>query len=92
MPLFEVHINNVDRRSSAIVAYRFTGRINSRPAAAGGGLVAGVHPCKDGYVEVTAAGGEYWKRFAEMIGDPALQEPRWLVPGAAASQSRTKKR
>jgi crotonobetainyl-CoA:carnitine CoA-transferase CaiB-like acyl-CoA transferase len=85
VPLFEVQVNNVDRRSSAIVAYQFTGRVNSRPVGPGGGLVAGVHPCADGYVEVTAAGGEYWKRFAEMIGDPALQDPKWLVPGVAAN-------
>jgi crotonobetainyl-CoA:carnitine CoA-transferase CaiB-like acyl-CoA transferase len=81
VPLFEVQINNMDRRSSAILAYRFSGRVNTRPAGPGGGLVAGVHPCADGYVEITAAGGEYWKRFAEMIGDPALLEPRWLTPG-----------
>jgi crotonobetainyl-CoA:carnitine CoA-transferase CaiB-like acyl-CoA transferase len=85
VPLFEVQINNVDRRSSAILGFRFTGRINSRPAGPGGGLVAGVHPCADGYVEITAAGGEYWKRFTEMLGEPALQEPRWLVPGVAAN-------
>jgi crotonobetainyl-CoA:carnitine CoA-transferase CaiB-like acyl-CoA transferase len=84
VPLFEVQINNVDRRSSAIVAYRFSGRVNGRPAGPGGGLVAGVHPCADGFVEITAAGGEYWKRFAEMIGHPALLEPRWLVPGITA--------
>jgi crotonobetainyl-CoA:carnitine CoA-transferase CaiB-like acyl-CoA transferase len=85
VPLFEVQINNVDRRSSAIVAYRFTGRVNGRPPGPGGGLIAGVHPCKDGYVEITAAGGEYWRRFAEMVGHPALLEPRWLAPGAAAN-------
>jgi crotonobetainyl-CoA:carnitine CoA-transferase CaiB-like acyl-CoA transferase len=81
VPLFEVQVNNMDRRSSAILAYRFSGRVNTRPAGPGGGLVAGVHPCADGYVEITAAGGEYWKRFAEMIADPALLEPRWLTPG-----------
>jgi len=43
-----------------------------------------VHPCADGYVEVTAAGGEYWKRFAEMVGDPALQDPKWLNPATLA--------
>lgn len=80
VPLFDVHINNVDRRSSAILAYRFSGRVNGRPAAPGGGLFSGVHPCADGYVEVTAAGGEYWKRFAAMIGDPLLQDPKWLDP------------
>ncbi|MGD9934263.1 MAG: CaiB/BaiF CoA transferase family protein [Dehalococcoidia bacterium] len=80
VPLFDVQINNVDRRSSAILAYRFSGRINGRPAAPGGGLFSGVHPCADGYVEVTAAGGEYWNRFAEMVGDPILQDPKWLNP------------
>jgi crotonobetainyl-CoA:carnitine CoA-transferase CaiB-like acyl-CoA transferase len=80
VPLFDTQINCVDRRSSAILAYRFSGRVNARPAASGAGLAGGVYPVADGYVEVTASPGNYWKRFAQMIGDPMLMSPEWNNP------------
>ncbi|MFN0095675.1 MAG: CaiB/BaiF CoA transferase family protein [Dehalococcoidia bacterium] len=80
LSLFDVQINSVDRRSSAILAYRFSGRVNTRPAAAGAGLAGGIYPCADGYVEVTASAGNYWRRFTEMIGDPELIDPKWNDP------------
>ena len=81
--LFDVQLNSVDRRSSAIMAYRFSGRINSKPIMAGpstGAGVVGVFPCADGYVEMTASAGPYWHRFADMIGHPEFHEPRWNDP------------
>ncbi len=86
--LFDVQLNSVDRRSSAIMAYRFSGRINSRPEVTGpstGAGVAGVFPCADGYVEMTASFGPYWLRFAQMIGRPDFAEPKWLDPAWLAS-------
>jgi crotonobetainyl-CoA:carnitine CoA-transferase CaiB-like acyl-CoA transferase len=84
LPLFEVQLNSVDRRSSAILAYHMSGRVNARPPGAGGGLAGGIYQAADGYVEVTAAGGPYWKRFMEMIGDPLFDDPKWLDPRTAA--------
>ena len=84
LSLFDVQINSVDRRSSAILAYRFSGRVNGRPPAAGAGLGGGIYPCADGYLEVTASAGPYWARFVEMIDDPVLREPRWLSPATLA--------
>tara|TARA_Y100000588_G_C14100248_1_gene858492 strand:+ start:223 stop:1185 length:963 start_codon:yes stop_codon:yes gene_type:complete len=81
--LFDVQLNSVDRRSSAIMAFRFSGRINSRPEVAGpstGAGIVGVFPCADGYVEMTASAGPYWKRFAEMIGHAEFTEPKWQDP------------
>ena len=81
--LFDVQLNSVDRRSSAIMAYRFSGRINDRPVVAGpstGAGVVGVFPCADGYVEMTASAGPYWRRFAAMIGRPEFTEPKWSDP------------
>ena len=80
VPLFDTQINCVDRRSSAIQAYRFSGRVNARPAASGAGLAGGIYPVADGYVEVTASAGNYWARFAAMIGDPLLMSPEWNTP------------
>ena len=81
--LFDVQLNSVDRRSSAIMAYRFCGRVNAPPVVAGpstGAGVVGVFPCADGYVEMTASAGPYWQRFAEMIDRPDFQEPKWSDP------------
>ena len=81
--LFDVQLNSVDRRSSAIMAYRFSGRVNEPPEVAGpstGAGVVGVFPCADGYVEMTASAGPYWQRFAEMIDRPDFKEPKWSDP------------
>lgn len=86
VPLFDVQVNNVDRRSSAILAYRFSGRVQARPAGPGAGLVGGVYPVSDGYVEATASAGNYWDRFVEMVGDDRLRDPSLLTAGAAAKE------
>jgi crotonobetainyl-CoA:carnitine CoA-transferase CaiB-like acyl-CoA transferase len=83
LSLFETQINSVDRRSSAILAYRFSGRVQPRPPSPSAGLVGGVYPAADGYLEVTAALSNYWQRFVEMVGDDTLRDPRFLDPAAA---------
>jgi crotonobetainyl-CoA:carnitine CoA-transferase CaiB-like acyl-CoA transferase len=83
VPLFDVQANNVDRRSSAILAYRFSGRIQGRPAGPSPSLAGGVYPVADGHVEVTASAGEYWARFVDMIDDERLRGPRWADPAFA---------
>ncbi|MCA9852270.1 MAG: CoA transferase [Dehalococcoidia bacterium] len=83
-PLFNGQLNNVDRRSAAILAFRFSGRIQERPPGPGSGLAGGVYEVADGYVEVTAAGGNYWQRFVAMIDDDALRDPIFASPAAVA--------
>ena len=83
LSLFDTQINSVDRRSSAILSYRFCGRVNARPPVSGGGLIGGVVPCADGYLEVTASTGNYWRRFVAMVGDPTLADPKFAHPAAA---------
>ncbi|MGE3601558.1 MAG: CoA transferase, partial [Dehalococcoidia bacterium] len=73
LALFDVQINNIDRRSSAILGFRWTGRVLQRPPAAGAGVIGGVYPVADGYVEVTAGAGNSWQRFVEMIDDDHLR-------------------
>jgi len=82
VPLFTVQVSNVDRRSSSILAYRFSGRVQERPQGAGG-LAGGVYPVADGFVEVTATPGNYWRRFVELIGDEELLDPKWEDPFTA---------
>jgi crotonobetainyl-CoA:carnitine CoA-transferase CaiB-like acyl-CoA transferase len=85
VPLFDAQINSIDRRSSCILAYRWSGRVQQRAAGTGAGIAGGIYPCADGYVEVTASFGNYWNRFVEMIGDPVLMEPRWSDPATVAN-------
>jgi crotonobetainyl-CoA:carnitine CoA-transferase CaiB-like acyl-CoA transferase len=85
VPLFDVQINSVDRRSSTILAFRFSGRVQERPAGAGAGISGGIYPVADGFVEVTAAFGNYWNRFVEMIDDDALRDERFANPMFLAS-------
>ncbi len=84
VPLFDVQINSVDRRSSAILAYRFSGRVQVRATGSTIGVAGGIYPVADGFVEATASFGDYWQRFVEMIGDDRLREPRWLQPATQA--------
>ncbi|MEX0783841.1 MAG: CoA transferase [Dehalococcoidia bacterium] len=85
VPLFDVQINSVDRRSSTILAYRFSGRVQERPPGAGAGIAGGIYECADGFVEVTASSGNYWNRFVDMIDDPALRDPRFAEPAFLVS-------
>ena len=80
VPLFDTQINSIDRRSSTILAYRFSGRVQQRPVAASAGIAGGIYPCADGHVEVTASAGNYWDRFVEMLDEQVLREPRWSNP------------
>ncbi len=80
VPLFDGQVNSVDRRSSSILAYRFSGRVQTRAAAATIGVAGGIYPVADGFVEATASFGDYWQRFVEMIDDDRLLAPKWSEP------------
>ena len=62
------------------MAWRFSGRVQERPSASGAGISGGIYPVADGYVEVTAAFGNYWQRFVEMIDADELRDPRFSDP------------
>lgn len=75
--LFHTQIANTDRRASAILGYRWSGRINSRPPGNTTGAVGGVYPAADGYLEVTAGAGSYWRRFRDMFTEGEWDDPKW---------------
>lgn len=79
LSLFDTQINNIDRRSSAILAFRFSGRLQERAPGSSAGIAGGIYPTADGYVEVTATSGLYWQRFVAMVDD-AFREPKWADP------------
>lgn len=75
--LFETQAANVDRRSSAILGYRWSGRIHSRAVSNAAGVAGGVYPTADGHVEVTASAGPYWNRFKAMFTEGEFDDPKW---------------
>ena len=85
LSLFETQIANVDRRSSTILGYRWSGRVHTRPPGNGAGVVGGVYPTLDGHVEITASAGPYWRRFAAMFTEGEFDDPKWTDPAFMAS-------
>lgn len=85
LALFDTQINSIDRRAAAILAFRFSGRLQERAQGSSTGVVGGIYPTADGYVEVTATAGNYWLRFVEMVDDNALRDPKWLDPAFTMS-------
>ncbi|MEX1195468.1 MAG: CoA transferase [Dehalococcoidia bacterium] len=83
---YEVQMSGIDRRSSALLGFQYTGEITPRRIGwSAGGFPAGVYPCQDGYFEISA-GPPFWSRAVEMMGNPAeLLDPRWTEPGANAN-------
>jgi crotonobetainyl-CoA:carnitine CoA-transferase CaiB-like acyl-CoA transferase len=71
-----------DRRHVSAIAYEFAGRKTPRSPMDSRGVLRGVYPCADGYVEFSGAGTRL-DRFAAMLGDPEwLRDPKWKEPGA----------
>jgi crotonobetainyl-CoA:carnitine CoA-transferase CaiB-like acyl-CoA transferase len=80
---FEIQMAGIDRRSSSLVGYQYTGEITPRRVGwVSGGYPSGVYPCADGYFEISG-GPPYWNRIKKMMGNPPeLDDPKWTAPGA----------
>ncbi len=76
------HLLGADRRHAVAIAWEFAHQHGSRRAADARGTLAGVYPCKDGYVELTAASVRM-DRMRKMLGNPDwLADPKWDSPAA----------
>jgi crotonobetainyl-CoA:carnitine CoA-transferase CaiB-like acyl-CoA transferase len=79
--LADAQFNGVDRRHAAAIGNRFSGRKTLRSPGPASGILSGVYPCADGYVEFTSAANNM-PRVINMLGSPDwLQDPKWLQPG-----------
>lgn len=79
--LFEVHAGSIDRRTTGLVGYQYTGESGYREAALGIGVYpSGVIPCQDGHVQ-TLIFPHVWHRLLAAIERPELdQDPRFADP------------
>ena len=81
--LFEVHAGSIDRRTTGLLGYQYTGEPGYREAAVGIGVYpVGVIPCQDGYIQ-TLVFPRNWARLLTAMGMPELNEdPRFADPMA----------
>src|SRR5919109_392070 len=81
--LFETHAGTVDRRSTFLTAYAYTGEaIRRQDSGSQGVLPRGVYPCQDGYVCIHVT-SEWWPRLVRMLGRPdLLTNPKFATPAA----------
>ena len=77
---FETFMGLIDRRSSALVGYRYTGDVSGRPSV-GQNPGSGIWPTGDGGFFFTTVIGPRWSAMARMIGhEELLDDPQWLDP------------
>jgi crotonobetainyl-CoA:carnitine CoA-transferase CaiB-like acyl-CoA transferase len=81
--LFETHAGTVDRRSTFLTAYAYTGEaIGRQDSGAQGMPPRGIYPCQDGYVCMYVT-NEWWPRLAQMLEWPdLLTNPKFATPAA----------
>ena len=85
--LFEVHTGSIDRRTTGLVGYQYTGEPGYREEPTGIGVYPnGVYPCKDGYIQ-TLVFPQAWERLLAAMEMPELrQDPRFADPLARLQQ------
>ncbi len=77
----DAQFNGVDRRHAATIGWEFAGRRSLRAPGPAAGMLSGVYPCADGYVEFSGAAIRI-PRLNEMLGRPDwLQDEKWWQPG-----------
>ena len=79
--LADAQFNGVDRRHAATIGWEFAQRRTLRAPGPAAGMLSGVYPCADGYVEFSGAAARI-PRLNEMLGAPEwLQDAKWWQPG-----------
>ena len=77
----DAQFNGVDRRHGTTIGWEFAGRRSLRAPGPAAGMLVGVYPCADGYVEFSGAAARI-PRLNEMLGSPDwLADEKWWQPG-----------
>lgn len=80
--LADAQFNGVDRRHATTIGWEFAARQSLRAPGPAAGMLAGVYPCADGYVEFSGAAIRF-DRLSQMLDHPDwLADPKWRQPGA----------
>jgi crotonobetainyl-CoA:carnitine CoA-transferase CaiB-like acyl-CoA transferase len=79
--LLEVHAGSIDRRTTGLLGYQYTGEAGYREEGVGVGVYPlGVIPCQDGYIQ-TLVFPHNWERLLATMQRPELQDdPRFVDP------------
>lgn len=78
LSLFETQLGSIDRRMSNLITFAYNNEITSKEdPGAGFAFPIGIHPCKDGYWELTGI-GVLWPGVGKMMDMPELiEDPRF---------------
>lgn len=83
---FETFTGLIDRRSTSLLNYQYTGETSGRPPA-GQTPGSGIWPTGDGGFFFTTVVGSRWASMAAMIGhEELLEDPNWLDPAWRAQE------
>ena len=83
---FETFMGLIDRRTTSLLNYQYTGKISGRPPA-GQTPGSGIWPTGDGGFFFTTVIGPRWNAMAAMIGhEELLEDPNWLDPAWRAQE------
>lgn len=86
--LFETAAGSIDRRTTNLVNYQYTGRVAPREQVGGLGYPYGIYPCADGYIDV-ASPVTAFSKLAYAIGMPEFaKNPRFSTPEAQTNPKR----
>ena len=74
------HLVGVDRRHATVIGYQYSGRKSLRSPGAAVGMLNGVFPCQDGWVDLQG-GGARFSNAREFLGYPEwMEDEKWDDP------------
>ncbi len=77
----DTHLGGADRRHATVMGAEYAGLKSPRYPRGARQMIAGIHPCADGYVEMGSA--DRLDRVADMLGHPDwIRDPKWEDPRA----------
>ena len=86
---YETTRASIDRNGTDLLAYQYCGDYDQRGTYYVRSYPSGVYPCKDGYVDVSGGGVQFFPRAAKMLGRPELaKDPRFCTAEAQIDMSR----
>ena len=77
--IFETQMASINGRMVGLLQYQYNGDIGVRLGGVRIGYPAGIYPCADGYVNITA-GAMFWPRTIAMLGMPELENSKFAPP------------